>query len=185
MFTLSFTLLSNGSLTTTTSSFIRFYCYLHGIALQAHKALKIANKRGGLRAWREAFSAHSALAFWWIQKYIYIYIYLHQYQQRSSANSSQASIIFTKFRFDSGPPAAGSLRSNRQREWAGVTPALIVRSHGLCVLGRSCACVRACLLPLWSSGRAEAARLGIVSSLLPSLPLSLLHSRYNILAAPM
>lgn len=58
------------------------------------------------------------------------------------------------------------------------------RDHMVCVCSaRSCACVRACLLALWSSGRAEAVRLGIVSSLLPSLPLSLLLSRYNILAA--
>lgn len=167
------------------TNFIRFYCSSHRTALRAHKALKTANQRERLHTWRDAFSAHSALQFRWIHINLYIYIYIsininkgHRQIHVKRALSSQ-SFGLTPVR-----QQAGSLWSNRQREWAGVTPALIERSHGLCALDRSCACVRACLLPLWSSGRAEAMRLGIVSSLLPSLPLSLLHSRYNILPAP-
>lgn len=46
----------------------------------------------------------------------------------------------------------------------------------------SCVFSYACmyLLPLWSLGRAEAKHLSIISSLLLSLPFSLLHSHYNI-----
>lgn len=172
----SFILLPNDSLTTTTSSFIWFYCYLHRTALRAIKLRKLPTYEGGgsARLRRRLFCSLSPTVSMNTYKNIYsISIYLLQYQQRSPANSSQASIIFSKFRFDSGPPAAGSLRSDRQREWAGVTPALIERSHGLCVLGF--AHVRVCVHVSWPCDHQAGQRPRVLVSFLLSFLLSRSH----------
>lgn len=94
---LSFTLLPNDSLTTTTSSFIRFYCYLHTELLyELIKLQKTANDEGVCPLGEMPFLLNQPYSFdEYIQKYIFIYIYIninkgHRHIQVKRALSSQS-----------------------------------------------------------------------------------------------
>lgn len=143
------------------------------------KLQKTANDREVLLARRDAFfvlsTAHSTRQFLWntCEKYIFINVYIninigHLPIRVKRALSSQ-SFALTPVPASSGSGSGrGLLRC-------------LSRDHMACVcsVARMRACVRVSC-PCDHQAGQRPARLGIVSSLLPSLPLSLLHSCYNL-----
>lgn len=170
---LSFTRLPNGPLTTTTNQLYQILLLPTQNCFTSPSSFKNCQPtREAAHLKRRVFRSHSPPVSMNTYSFIYIYIYLHQYQQRSSANSCQASIIFSKFLFDSGPPA-GREFVIKQAEGVGGGDSGAYREITWLVCARPLICVCACVPPalvIIRQGRGRASRYRFLSpSLSPAL----------------